>query len=41
MSGEFLLLVVNPAPQPLPKTPFANENFKLRTRGAAVEPPDI
>lgn len=41
MSGEFLLLVVNPAPQPLPKTPVFNQNFKLRTRGAAVEPPDI
>ena len=41
MSGEFLLLVVNPAPQPLPKTPVSNQNFKLRTRGAAVEPPDI
>ncbi|STR51251.1 Uncharacterised protein [Klebsiella oxytoca] len=31
MSGEFLLLVVNPAPQPLPKTP---EVIKLPWRQA-------
>ncbi|WP_454551946.1 hypothetical protein [Klebsiella pneumoniae] len=37
MSGEFLLLVVNPAPQPLPKKP----DFLIKTSNYAPEEPQL